>query len=337
MRVVVTGAFGNIGASCVRELRCQGHQVRAFGRPSRANRRVAASFGPGVELCWGDVRDPAAVARAVEGQNTVVHMAYILPPVADDHPVLAEAVNVGGTRNVIEAARAQPVSPRVLFASTFDLFGFTQDQPPPRRVTDPVAATDDYTRHKIEGERMVRESGLPWTIFRFADVPPLAMRSPHPIMFRIPLATRFEVLHTDDAGLAVANALASDTGGEGDAGEGVWGQIWLIGGGPSCQVRYRDYLGRMLDVMGIGRLPDAAFGNQPYSTDWIDTTESEALLRYQRHSFEQIIHDVAAALGWQRRLIPLVRPLARWWVLRMSPYYAKQSGRTPEMPKAGSR
>ncbi|HKS70785.1 MAG TPA: NAD(P)-dependent oxidoreductase, partial [Ktedonobacterales bacterium] len=225
MRVLVTGAYGNIGASSVRELRRQGHQVRAFGRPSRANRRVAASFGQRVELRWGDVRDPSAVARAVEGQDAVVHMAYILPPVADDHPALAEAVNIGGTRNVIEAACAQAVPPRLLFASTFDIFGFTQDQPPPRRVTDPVAATDAYTRHKIEGERMVRESGLRWTILRFADVPPLAMRSPHPIMFRIPLQTRFEVLHTDDAGLAVANALASDA---------VWGRVWLIGGGLSC-------------------------------------------------------------------------------------------------------
>lgn len=320
MRVLVTGAFGNIGASSVRELRRQGHQVRAFGRSSRANRRVAVSFGPGVEPRWGDVRDSVAVARAVAGQDAVVHMAYILPPDSDDHPALAEAVNVGGTRNVIEAARALPIPPRVLFASTFDLFGFTQDQPPPRRVSDPVVATDAYTRHKIEGERMVRESGLPWAILRFADVPPLAMRSPHPIMFRIPLATRFEVLHTDDAGLAVANALAGDAG---DADEGVWEHVWLIGGGPSCQVRYGDYLGRMLDVMGVGRLPEGAFGDQPYSTDWIDTTASEALLRYQRHSFEQIIGDVAAALGWQRRLIPVVRPLARWWILRMSPYYAK--------------
>ena len=314
MRVLVTGAYGNIGASSVRELRRQGHEVRAFGRPSRANRRVAASFGPRVELRWGDVRDPSAVARAVEGQDAVVHMAYILPPVADDHPALAEEVNIGGTRNVIEAACAQAVPPRLLFASTFDIFGFTQDHPPPRRVTDPVAATDAYTRHKIEGERMVRESGLGWTILRFADVPPLAMRSPHPIMFRIPLQTRFEVLHTDDAALAVANALASDA---------VWGRVWLIGGGPTCQIHYRDYLGRMLDVMGIGRLPETAFGHQPFSTDWIDTTESEALLRYQRHTFEQIIADIAARIGWRRRLIPLVRPLARQWILRMSPYYAK--------------
>ncbi len=317
MRVLVTGAFGNIGASSVRELRRQGHQVRAFGRPSRANRRVATSFGSDVELCWGDVRDSNAVAGAVAGQDTLVHMAYILPPEADDHPELAEAVNIGGTRNVIVAARAQQDPPRLLFASTFDIFGFTQDQPPPRRATNPVAATDAYTRHKIEGERMVRESGLTWTILRFADVPPLAMRRPHPIMFRIPLQTRFEVLHTDDAGLAVANALADE------ASDAVWGRVWLIGGGPTCQVHYRDYVGRMLDILGIGRLPDIAFGDQPFSTDWLDTAESEALLRYQRHSFEQIIGDVAAALGWQCHLIPMVRPLARWWILRMSPYYAR--------------
>ncbi len=138
------------------------------------------------------------------------------------------------------------------------------------------------------------------------------MRSPHPIMFRIPLATRIEVIHTYDAGLAVANGVRS---------EDIWGRVLLIGGGAGCQILYSDYLGRMLEIMGIGMLPERAFGSEPYSTDWLDSEESQRLLHYQHYTFDDIIEHLRRITGPQRRLVTLVRPLARRWLLRMSPYY----------------
>lgn len=311
MKVVVTGAFGNLGTSTLWELVRQGHTVRAFARRSWRAARTARRFAGSVEIVWGDVRRRADVARAVAGQEVIVHLAYILPPASEEHPAYAQAVNVGGTTTLIAAAHDQPWPPRFLFASSFDVFGPTQDQPP-RRASDPVRATDAYSHHKLACEEAVRSSGLAWAIFRFADVPPLAGRRPHPMMFRIPLETRFEVLHPHDAGLALANALRCPE---------VWDRVSLIGGGPSCQVYYRDYLGAMLDAMGIGPLPEDAFGHDPYCTDWLDTTESQRWLIYQRHTFADVVRDVTAAVGPARHLVPLVRPLVRSWMLRMSPYY----------------
>jgi nucleoside-diphosphate-sugar epimerase len=194
------------------------------------------------------------------------------------------------------------------------VFGCTQDKPPPRKVTDPVTATDAYTRHTLQDEEMIKTSGLTWSIYRFADVPPLSPRKPHPIMFRIPLNTRFDTLHTTDAGLAIANGLAHDE---------IWGRVWLIGGGPRCQVYYRDYLKAMMDAMGIGKLPENAFGHDPYCTDWLDSEESERLLRYQRHSFNEIMAELVQYMmpgGPIKLLMPIVRPFVRRWLLKMSPY-----------------
>nr|BBH92653.1 3-beta hydroxysteroid dehydrogenase [Thermogemmatispora argillosa] len=326
MRVLVTGAFGNIGFSSVQELLRQGHTVRCFDLRTKRNEQKALQIsreaGERVTVQWGDIRQREAVAEAVRDQEVVVHLAAILPPDSDEQPQLAYEVNVEGTRNAIEVARQQPRPPRFLFSSSLDVFGHTQDQPPPRKVTDPVQATDDYTRHKLEGEAMLRQSGLTWAIFRFADVPPLGPRPVHPIMFRIPLDTRLEMLHTFDAGLAVANAVSS---------EEVWGKVWLIGGGPSCQVRYRDYLNRMLEVMGIGPLPEEAFGHEPYCTDWLDTSESQRVLRYQRHSFDEIIRDVAkyaAPPAPVRALMPLLRPVVRRQMLKLSPYWQQAQARS---------
>lgn len=312
MNILLTGATGNIGMSTLDELLRQGHRVRCFVRRPEALAHKASRFPGKIELVQGDIRRPADLSKAVEGQEVVIHMAYMLPPASEDRPKLARSINVDGTHNLLDAACRQPRPPRFFFASSFDVFGHTQDLPPPRRASDPVQATDQYTSHKIACEEMIKASGLEWAIFRFADVPPLGLRSPHPIMFRIPLATRFEVIHTYDAGLAVANGIRSDE---------IWGRVLLIGGGPTCQMRYRDYLGRMLEMMGIGMLPESAFGSEPYSTDWLDTEESQRLLHYQRYSFDDIMQHLARIVGYQRHLTALVRPVARWWILRMSPYY----------------
>jgi nucleoside-diphosphate-sugar epimerase len=318
-KILLTGAFGNIGFSTLQELLKQGHNVRSFDLKNRQTQKKARQVAGKTEIVWGDIRDARQVAGIVVDQDVIIHIAAILPPDIDKHPEEAFAVNVEGTRSLLEAARQQQQPPKFLFSSSLDVFGYTQDQPPPRKVTDPVAATDTYTTHKLQDEEMIKTSGLTWSIYRFADVPPLTPRKPHPIMFHIPLNTRFDMLHTTDAGLAIANGLAHDE---------IWGRVWLIGGGPRCQIYYRDYLDGMMAAMCVGKLPEEAFGYDPYCTDWLDSEESEQLLHYQRHSFDEIIAELAQYMvpgSLTKLLIPVVRPFVRHWLLRMSPYLKTSS------------
>jgi UDP-glucose 4-epimerase len=318
MKVLLTGAFGNVGSHALPELLRQGHLVRCFARPSPASRRRTRSLPPGAEVVWGDIRDAGAVTAATAGVDAVVHLAAIIPPASEEHPALARETNVDGTRNVVAACRAQPVAPRLLFTSTFDVHGYTRHKPPPRHVDDPLVATDAYTSHKIACEALVGDSELTWCVLRLADVPVLGIRDPHPIMFEIGLDNRIETLHADDAAVAIANALRVPE---------VWGRVLFVGGGPSCQLTYREYLTRLLAAMGVEALPEEAFSDKEYATDWLDTQESQRLLRYQRHTFDDIAAAVAAGLGWRRRLVPLAAPLARAAILRLSPYYGRSVGR----------
>ncbi|MBA2391161.1 MAG: NAD(P)-dependent oxidoreductase [Ktedonobacteraceae bacterium] len=317
MKVLLTGAFGNIGFSALQELLQQGHTVRCFDKRGRQAEKKALQVEGRAEVIWGDLRCSDEVAMAVQDQEVIVHLGYIIPPQIEEDLEAARQVNMDGTRYILEAAQQQSQPPKILFGSSLDVFGFTQNHPPPRKVTDPVQVTDEYTKHKLYCEARVRNSSLVWSIYRFADVPPLAPRRPHPIMYKIPLDTRFEMLHTYDAGLAIANGISCPE---------IWGKVLLVGGGSTCQVYYRDYLGRILDAMGIGMLPVSAFGHDPYCTDWLDTEESERLLHYQHHSFDEIIQDVAkyaAPPALVKLLMPLIRPLVRRWILRLSPYIAK--------------
>lgn len=313
MRVLVTGGLGNVGAACVTRLLEQGHRVRCLDLKTRVCQRNAGRFGDRIEPVWGDLCCPDEVLAAVQDQDVVVHLAFILPPASEDHPEWACDVNVGGTRNLLHAMKSVSAPPKIIFASSFSVFGQTQHKPPPRTVSEPVQPMDNYNRHKVECEALVRKSGLDWVILRLAVVPPLALSGFNPKMFDIPPGARVEFLHPDDAGLAFANAAGSDE---------VWGKILLIGGGADSQIYYRDFVGRMMESMGVGRLPDRAFASSASAyTDWLDTAESQKILQYQQHSFEDFVQQVAASLGYRRYLIHLFAPLVRRWMLSKSPHY----------------
>ena len=215
--------------------------------------------------------------------------------------------------NLLSAMKALPIPPRIIFTSTYHVFGRTQDQPPPRTVSDPVKPVEHYSLHKVACEEMVKAAGLEWAILRLSATLPLAIQL-DPGMFDVPLENRMEFVHTRDVGLAITNAMETDQ---------VWGKTLLIGGGPRCQLIYREIVQRVLEAMGVGMLPEEAFGTTPFCTDWVDTSESQRILDYQRRTFDDYVDDMIALAGRKRHLIRLFRPAARRYLLSKSPYYGQ--------------
>src|SRR5258708_24559720 len=86
MRILLTGAFGNIGMSTLQELLRQGHQVRCFVPRHKANERTARRFAGKIELIQGDIRRPAHLSAARPEPHVIIHLAYMIPPRSDDQP-----------------------------------------------------------------------------------------------------------------------------------------------------------------------------------------------------------------------------------------------------------
>ncbi len=318
MKVLITGAFGNLGTNAIYKLLEYGHQVRGFDLKTKATESAALRLADQIEVVWGDIRSMDDVGAAIKDQDIIIHLAFIMPPVSENRPEMAREINVGGTQNILEAMKTTSPSAKIIFSSTFGVFGDTQDQQPPRTVSDPVQPVDNYTNHKVECEGLLRESGFDWCVFRFAVVPPTQLGGVEelPKMFDFPLDMRIEFVHPRDAGLALANAVDNNE---------VWNKILLIGGGSNNQLYYKDFMGRMMEALGVGRLPDAAFGSKNAMCDWLDTSESQRLLNYQQHSFDEFVQEVASSLGYKKYLIPFVRPLLRRWILGKSPYYGAKA------------
>ena len=321
MKVLVTGAMGNIGRAAVEALLAHGHRVTTFDAPTRRNRRAARRFRREARLLWGDIRDQQAVAAAVEGQDVVVHLAFVIPRLSatgqgsEEAPEWAREVNVGGTRNLIAALEAQPRPPRLLFTSSLHVYGPTQHLAPPRRVDEKPHPMEHYSRHKVEAEALVRASSLQWVIFRLAAALPVSLILDAG-MFDVPLDNRIEFVHRKDVAQAIAHAVVSDA---------VWGKTLHIGGGPRCQFRYREVAARILETVGIGMLPEAAFSREPYPVDWLDTEESERLLRFQQRTLDDYLEDLRRLMGWRLPLVRLFRPWVRWYLLRRSPHLDRRT------------
>lgn len=157
MTVLVTGATGFTGGHLAAALAARGQTVRALVR-ARSRARFAASplAAAGVTAVEGDLAAPDAVARACEGVDVVYHIAATYRE-AGQPDAAYRAVNVDGTRHVLEAARAQGVG-RVVHCSTGGVHGHVAH--PPANEDAPFNPGDIYQETKLEAERLARDFGV---------------------------------------------------------------------------------------------------------------------------------------------------------------------------------
>jgi nucleoside-diphosphate-sugar epimerase len=145
MKVLVTGATGFLGNHLARALTAAGFSVRALVRTSQRARRLADG---GIEIVEGELTKADDVRNAARGCRFIYHLAAAFRSVAhsDEH---YWRVNVGGTLNVIAAARAEGCE-RLVHCSTGGVHGHIER--PPADETYRFKPGDVYQRTKLEGE-----------------------------------------------------------------------------------------------------------------------------------------------------------------------------------------
>jgi CDP-paratose 2-epimerase len=130
---LITGGAGFIGTNVAARLLEDGRRVRIVDNLSRAGvesnlRWLCDTFGDRVERVIADVRDRDALAQAVDGVGEVYHFAAQVAVTSSlDDPLFDFSVNAGGTLNLLEALRALPSPPPVVFTSTNKVYGDLED------------------------------------------------------------------------------------------------------------------------------------------------------------------------------------------------------------------
>ncbi|HEX8133333.1 MAG TPA: NAD-dependent epimerase/dehydratase family protein [Actinomycetes bacterium] len=148
-RVLVTGGTGFVGGLVLARLVAEGRPVRALVRRPADREQLP---DPRVELALGDLRDEESLARAADGCAVVYHLAGINQLCLHD-PTPRYAVNVEGTRHVLQAARRAGVR-RVVHTSSAATLGGDGTRMVDESAPPPAEFTSHYARSKFQAEQL---------------------------------------------------------------------------------------------------------------------------------------------------------------------------------------
>jgi UDP-glucose 4-epimerase len=170
VKILVTGGAGFIGAHLVRRLASnRAGEIVVLDNLHRGYSR--GSLPPSVDFRKADIRDPAAVAAALQGCELVFHLAAqsnVMGGVADSS--YSFSTNVVGTYVVLQAAASDGVK-RLVFPSSREVYGDPKSIPVPE--TAPLRAKNAYGASKVAGEvycRLAAQQGLEAVVLRLANV-----------------------------------------------------------------------------------------------------------------------------------------------------------------------
>jgi UDP-glucose 4-epimerase len=169
---LVTGGAGFIGSHLAARLIAQGASVSVFDNLSSGTLDNLEAVRHRVSLIEGDLRDAEAVRHAVDGARVVFHQAAISSvPRSIDDPHTTLEVNITGTLNVLEAARAAGCQ-RVVFASSAAVYG--DDPALPKTEAMAPRTLSPYAISKLAGEQLcsvfTRVHGLETVALRYFNV-----------------------------------------------------------------------------------------------------------------------------------------------------------------------
>ena len=256
---LVTGGAGFIGAHLVEELLKRGEQVRVLDNFSTGKRDTMELFSGRVELLEGDLRSYHIVREAVDGVDYVMHQGALpsVPRSVKD-PITTNEVNVGGTLNILDAAREAGVK-RVVYASSSSVYG-ANEQVPKREdmLPEPISP---YAVAKLTGEKycqvFARTYGLETVCLRYFNVfgprqdPGSAYAAFIPVFITGMMAGRPLQVNGDGsvsrdftyiANVVEANLLAAQA-------EGVSGEVFNVACGGSLSLN--EVIGHLQEMLGV--------------------------------------------------------------------------------------
>jgi nucleoside-diphosphate-sugar epimerase len=327
VKMLVTGAFGNVGKTVIEEAYRRGHEVTVFEVDNKKTRKDAKKHRNTVKnVMFGDIRNSEDVQKAIQDCNAVIHLAAILPPASKKNRELTMDVNYGGTVNLVNAIKETQQKIALVFASSASVMGPTQLQNKPVSRNDPLVVTGNYEESKIKCEKFLKENADNYLIFRLAGV--LSDFSATSFTGSFSMMEELFHMHPDMrlemvAGADVAAALV--TGAEKlQAGSTPKNEAYILGGGEKngWRLRGREFVSRLFGALSLP-VPDKKYFTpdvNTYHLDWYDTTEAQREFCFQNSTIDDYFEQTRKKLRFFKLPMRLLRRYIMKKIVEASPY-----------------
>jgi nucleoside-diphosphate-sugar epimerase len=171
--ILITGGAGYLGSMLTTLLLESKQPVRVIDNRMHSQPIGRMANDPNLEFVEADLRDSDALARAVEGVDTVIHLAAIVgDPACARDPELTQAINLGASRDLIRLALERGVK-QFVFASTCSNYGRIADNATPATEDHELRPLSLYAETKVSIEKDLlaqRSSSTAFSILRFATL-----------------------------------------------------------------------------------------------------------------------------------------------------------------------
>lgn len=329
-RILLTGASGTVGFETLQHLvQNPDYEITVFDVKTKKSIKKLTPFQSAVKIIYGDIGDEEEVQKVTQNKDVAIHLAAIIPPLADLNQELAYRVNVQGTENLIRGLEKGSPHCHLIFSSSVSVYG-DRIYNPEIKVTDALKPSlgDQYGETKVVCETLIQNSNLSWTIFRLAAI--MGNHKISKLMFHMPLNTLMEICTPADTGRAFANA--------------VWhlkkleNQIFNLGGGENCIILYGAFLDKMFDEFGLGKadFPEKAFAEKNFHCGILkDGDVLDNIIHFRKQNLEDYFEMVSQQIHpIQKTATYLFRSIIKKWLLSKSePYRAHKKGDVGELNK----
>ena len=325
-RILLTGGSGTVGREVLGQL-CElpeRHEITVFDMKSRSTVSFFRKFGNRIKTVYGNISVREEVSKVCDNKDLVIHLAAIIPPLADKEPLLAEAVNVRGTFNLAECTREQSPDAFFLYSSSISVYG-DRCWNPWINVTDSLVPSDrdEYARTKIKAEEVVRKSGLKFSIFRLTAIMGINNHKPSALMFHMPLTSKLEIATPADTGRAFANAV--------NKLDILNGKIYNLSGGETCRISYADFIERSFRIFGLGKADfrEKSFAERNFHCGFYEDGDIlNEILDFRRDSIDDYFIMVQKGISPVKKILTvLFRRMIKYNLQKKSePFAAAESG-----------
>ena len=300
-KVLVTGAGGAIGINVIKYLLSEGkYEITALDLRNKNSQKRLKRYRRRINLIYGDMNDMVLMDALVKDHDYIIHLAGLMPPIADIKHNISEMIDYKGTENIIKAMNMFNPDAYLIYASTTTVYGEEEKVSVDSKTK--LTPLDYYSNTKLKIEKLIQAKVKNYIIMRI----PLVLTNPGngAFMYNVRLDKMVEAITDNDAGYLFASSLSHVNK--------LNKKIWNATGGEATTGKYRVILSNVLKIYGISFkyiLVRLFIDKNFYTHIYTDSDKLENILEFRSDSLSSYYMRLKRQVRGRRVARVLAKPL----------------------------